>query len=51
MLEKEFEDGHRGELSKSVFINAKQSKDASSDGRVGRLQECCAGSPKILVSL
>jgi hypothetical protein len=45
--EKEFKDRHRGDLSGSRFINAKQSKRALSDKRMYRLKkEPCAGGPK-----
>jgi hypothetical protein len=38
---------HRGDLSRSRFISAKQSKSAPSDGRVGRFkEENCAEGPK-----
>jgi hypothetical protein len=50
-LDKELKDGHRGDLSRSRFINAKQSKSRekvhSPHGMVCSLmKECCARGPK-----
>jgi hypothetical protein len=52
LLEKEFKDGHRGDLSRGRFIiNAKQSQSKAKvhppDGRVGRIKsQHYAGGPK-----
>jgi hypothetical protein len=52
LLEKEFKEGHRGDLRRRMFVNAKQRERKatvySPDGRVGRLKNlCCSRDPKI----
>jgi hypothetical protein len=47
LSEKEVKDRYRGDLSRSLFINAKQTKGYPPEGKLGRLKRKCARRPYV----